>query len=196
MTVESFAAALEKVVRRQRPSAAQMREAEFEFHHVIKPAWNLAAGHPGIQLCVHPSPPRAKCSGGCQVAAGHRHRRRGCPDCWRDSKAWSIVRAYGLSHTFDLVAHDARKRSMAVEVKWLSYKGGRSPNGEFQRFVGQCTLAAARHTAVLGICCIRGQRAKTLTIDEKALEQRMEKTLNDKLGRIGVRLVVLGTGVR
>ena len=82
---------------------------------------------------------------------------------------------------------------MAVEVKWLSYNGGRSPNGEFQRFVGQCTLAAARHKAVLGICCISGHRAKPLTTDQEALEQRIEKVLNGKLDQIGVRLVVLGT---
>ena len=195
MTIERFAAALESVVKHQRPSAARMREAEFEFRHVIKPAWNLAARQSGIHLCVHPAPPRAKCSGGCETAAGRpRKRRRGCPDCWRDSKAWSIIRAYGLSHTFDLVARDARNKSMAVEVKWLSYNDGRSPNGEFQRFVGQCTLAAARHNAVLGICCIRGQRAKLLTPDENALEQRHEKRLKGKLDRIGVRFVVLGTG--
>ena len=195
MTIESFTAALEKAVRRQRPSSILVREAEFEFRHVIKPAWNLAAAHPGIHLCVHPRPPRAKCSGGCDAAAGHpRQRRRGCPDCWSESKAWSIVRAYGLTHTFDLVAHDARNRSMAVEVKWLTYKGGRSPNGEFQRFLGQCTLAAARHNAVLGISCITDERSKPLTADEISLERQLEKALNGKLDRIGVRLVVLGAG--
>lgn len=195
MTIESFAEALEKVVRRQRPSAVRMREADFEFHHVIKPAWKVAARHPEIHLCVHPSSPRKRCLGGCKVAAGHpNQRRRGCPDCWRDSKGWSVIRAYGLKHNFDLVARDARNRSMAVEVKWLSYKSGRGPNSEFQRFVGQCMLAAARHSAVLGICCVTGQRGKSFTVAERHLEKELEKKLNDKLDDVGVRLVVLRRG--
>lgn len=183
MTIEAFAAALATLVKRQRPSAALENEFEFEFHHVAKPAWRLASRHPDIHLCVHPSPPREKCAGGCHTAAGRPAlRRRGCPTCWHDSKDWSVVKAYGLKHNFDLVARDSRSRTLAVEVKWLSFEDDR-PNAEFQRFVGQCALAAARHTTVLGICGIKGRPDISLIEHERLVEERLRQ--------IGVQLVVV-----
>jgi hypothetical protein len=94
-----------------------------------------------------------------------------------------MVKAFGTRSNFDLVACDARGKKLAVEVKWLSFSGGRGPNGEFQRFIGQCTLAAARHDVVLGICGIRGKR-------DEAFEEHTKDVVR-KLRAIGVRIIVL-----
>jgi hypothetical protein len=43
-----------------------------------------------------------------------------------------------------------------VEAKLIAVKGGRMPNGEIQRLMGQCTLAKTKHQFVIGICGYRG----------------------------------------
>jgi hypothetical protein len=63
---------------------------------------------------------------------------------------------FGTSHTFDAVAKDTRGNSLAVEAKFIAVKGGRMPNGEIQRLMGQCTLAKTKHQFVIGICGYRG----------------------------------------
>jgi hypothetical protein len=65
----------------------------------------------------------------------------GCPKGWAASKAPSVVDAFGTRSNFDLVAVDRLGHTLAVEVKWLRLSGGKGPNGEFQRFIGQCALA-------------------------------------------------------
>ena len=59
-------------------------------------------------------------------------------------------------HTFDLVAKDASGKTLAVEMKFVAAKGGRMPNGEIQRLMGQCTLAKTKHQFVIGVCGYRG----------------------------------------
>jgi len=197
MTIDSFASALREAISRQRPSTAPMKEGAFELRHVIKPAWSLAVRHPDVHVSVHPCPPREKCLDGCKgTAADPAKRRCGCPDCWHDSKPWSVVRAYGMKHNFDLVARDRQGRSMAVEVKRLSFKNGTAPNGEFQRFVGQCTLAAARHNTVLGVCCLVGHAGRKLAPAEKRLEKQLERALARRLKAISVHILVLHAAPR
>ena len=184
MDIEEFAKALENKIISSAPSAALKNEAHFEDEHVINPAWELAKIHPEITVCTHPSKSRETCKGNCKKEAlDLSHRVRGCPTCWSNSKKWSVVDAYGLQHNFDLVARDINGNTLAVEVKWLSFSGGRGPNGEFQRFIGQCTLAAARHNIVLGVCGIKGTRTKDFNEHTKKVEQKLDK--------IGVKIVIV-----
>jgi hypothetical protein len=184
MVIEEFATILENKITMSAPSALLKNEAKFEAEHVINPAWELAQIHPEIMLCVHPSKSRETCLGNCKDAILEPNLRvRGCPTCWRNSKKWSVVDAYGLQHNFDLVARDSNGKTLAVEVKWLSFSGGRGPNGEFQRFIGQCTLAASRHNVVLGICGIKGTRKKDFNEHTKDVEQ--------KLLKIGVKIIIV-----
>lgn len=184
MDIHGFAAALVREMQRQIPRAHLKNEGAFERKHVVEPAWELSRKHPEIRVFVHPEKRKKKCRGSCDAAAADPSRRvQGCPDCWKASKKWSMVKAFGTRNNFDLVARDVRGKKLAVEVKWLSFSGGRGPNGQFQRFVGQCVLAAARHDVVLGICGIRGRR------DESFEEHR--KDVVRTLKAIGVRIVVL-----
>lgn len=78
-------------------------------------------------------------------------------ECWRRSKSWGAVEAWGLKHTFDLVARSREGADsepswrLAVEVKLSKMRGGTKPTGEFQRMMGQCILARLRHDAVVGV---------------------------------------------
>ena len=73
-------------------------------------------------------------------------------ECWRKSKAWGAVTAWGLKHTFDLVARNSETTwRLAVEVKLTKMRGGSKPTGEFQRMMGQCILARLRHDAVIAV---------------------------------------------
>ena len=182
--ITAFRHQLVKRVEARQPLAASIkREADFEDHHVIAPAWQLATKNPGIFLCVHPAPVKVRCKPTCEDANEARQRKKGCSRCWADSKAWSVVQAWGLRHTFDLVARDKRVKTLAVEVKWLKFKGGKAPNSEFQRFIGQCVLATAVHDQVVGVCCVVGGR-------DRAFE-RHTKAFTRKLRKVAVRLVVL-----
>jgi hypothetical protein len=182
MDIYSFSSALAQAISEEIPSIDLKNEAEFERNHIIEPAWLLSQRHPEIRVFVHPECSKKKCIGGCEAGENDPSRRaRGCPDCWARSKKWSVVDALGTRNNFDLVAIDRSKKSLAVEVKWLSLSGGKGPNSEFQRFIGQCVLAAARNDAVLGVCGLRGARNKELDEHRSRLESILEK--------IGVRLV-------
>jgi len=182
--IAEFAKKLENQIISSTPSSALKNEAEFEVEHVINPAWELTKIHPEIIICVHPSNSKKTCHGSCDKAIlDPTLRVLGCRKCWKSSKKWSQVEAYGLQHNFDLVARDMNGKSLAVEVKWLSFSSGRGPNSEFQRFIGQCTLAAAFHDVVLGVCGIRGTRKKILDRHTQAVTQILQK--------IGVRIVIL-----
>ena len=182
MDIYSFSSALAQAISEEMPSADLENEAEFERNHVIAPAWLLSQMHPEIRVFVHPESSKKKCIGGCDAGVSDPSRRvRGCKDCWARSKDWSVIEAFGTKNNFDLVALDRRNKSLAVEVKWLSLSGSKGPNSEFQRFIGQCVLAAARNDAVLGVCGLRGARKKELDAHRSCLESLLEK--------IGVRLV-------
>jgi hypothetical protein len=66
------------------------------------------------------------------------------------------VSAFGTRHTFDMAARDGVS-TMALEVKMVKVDGGSMPNGEIQRFLGQCSLAAIKHDVVIGVCGYRGE---------------------------------------
>lgn len=176
MDIHGFAAALASQVSRQVPSAYLKNEGEFERKHVVEPAWELSEKHPEIRVFVHPEKRQKRCRGSCDAgAADHSRRVQGCPDCWAASKEWSVVDAFGTRNNFDLVAIDRSKKTLAVEVKWLSLSSGKGPNSEFQRFIGQCALATAVHHVVIGVCGFRGQRKKEFHKHEPNLQAALKK---------------------
>ena len=184
MNIYRFAAALAKKIDGSHPSARLASEAAFERQHVIGPAWELSRKHPEIRVFTHPENRKTTCRPTCEAAASEfQNRVRGCPDCWEKSKAPSVVDAFGTRHNFDLVAVDRRGSTLAVEVKWLRHSGGKGPNGEFQRFVGQCTLATAANDVVIGVCGFRGHRKKRFDKHEDEVKAALKK--------IGVRLIAL-----
>jgi len=176
MDIHGFAAALARRVEHQVPRAHLKNEGEFERKHVVEPAWELSEKHPEIRVFVHPEKRRKKCAGGCDVGAADPSRRvQGCPDCWKASKKWSVVDAFGTRNNFDLVAFDRKKKTLAVEVKWLSFQGGKGPNSEFQRFIGQCALAVAVHDVVIGVCGFRSRRRKQFNEHDVNLKTELKK---------------------
>jgi hypothetical protein len=171
MDIHGFAAALAKRVNRQVPSAHLKNEGEFERKHVVEPAWELSEKHPEIRVFVHPEKREKKYRGGCDAGAADPSRRvQGCPDCWKASKKWSVVDAFGTRNNFDLVAIDRSKKTLAVEVKWLPFSPGTGPNSEFQRFIGQCALATAVHHVVIGVCTKEDRRSRDSRVREGGAE--------------------------
>lgn len=184
MDIREYAAALIQRIEAARPSAEIRGEAAFEQAHVVAPAWELARTSSGIRVFTHPANRRATCTPDCESAASaFANRVEGCPRCWATSKARSVVDAFGTRHTFDLIAVDQAGARLAVEVKWLSASAGRAPNGEFQRFVGQCALAAATHDVVIGVCGFRSALNKMFNAHDARVQALLQK--------IGVHLIVL-----
>ena len=107
MDIYGFAAALARQVDRQAPRAHLKNEGEFERKHVVEPAWELSEKHPEIRVFVHPQKREKRCRNGCDAgAADPSCRVQGCSDCWKASKEWSKVDAFGTQNNFDLVAFD------------------------------------------------------------------------------------------
>lgn len=184
MDIREYAAALIQRIEAARPSAEIRGEAAFEQAHVVAPAWELARASSGIRVFTHPANRRAMCTPDCESAASvFANRVEGCPRCWATSKAQSVVDAFGMRHTFDLVAVDQTGARLAVEVKWLSASAGRAPNGDFQRFVGQCVLAAATHEIAIGVCGLRSVRHESFNSHDARVRALLK--------RIGVHLIVL-----
>jgi hypothetical protein len=176
MDIHGFAAALVRQLEQQVPRAHLRNEGEFERKHVVEPAWQLSEKNPEIRVFVHPEKRKRKCRDGCDAGATDLSRRvKGCPDCWAASKEWSVVDAFGTRNNFDVVAIDRSKKTLAVEVKWLSFSSGKGPNSEFQRFIGQCALAAAVHHVVIGICAFRGKRTQEFHKHESDLQAALKK---------------------
>lgn len=176
MDIYRFSSALAQAISEETLSADLKNEAEFERNHVVEPAWLLSQRHPEIRVFVHPEGSRKKCIGGCEAGtADPSCRVQGCPDCWKASKKWSMVDAFGTRNNFDLVAFDRKKKTLAVEVKWLSFQGRKGPNSEFQRFIGQCALAAAVHDVVIGVCGFRGRSRRQLDEHDGALQAALKK---------------------
>jgi len=187
MDIPEFATALVTRIEAERPSVAVRNESAFEQDHIVRPAWDLSRSNPNIRVFSHPANRRVKCKPTCDAAVLHfEHRVEGCPVCWARSKARSVVDTFGIRNNFDLAAVDASNGSLAVEVKWLTLSATKGPNSEFQRFIGQCTLAAAGNEAVIGVLGLRGRRNRQFDAHEGELTK--------KLGAIGVHLVVLRAG--
>jgi hypothetical protein len=147
------------------------KEKDFEKSVLVESAWKLSRAHPEIHVFTHPWGRKAECKPTCQAAERFSDRVEGCKECWTSSKEFSVAQAFGMRHNFDLTARDRSGRRLVVEVKWLQLKTNRSPNGEFQRFIGQCTLAAAANDVVIGVCGLWGQRVKKLETHERAIEK-------------------------
>jgi hypothetical protein len=160
-------------------------EKALEEGHIVPIAKRVAEGAPGVSIFIHPFGNREVCKENCEEArAGKGYRVVGCPRCWKWTKSWATVSAFGMRHTFDVVGRDAEGGTLAIEIKWIHFNGGRAPNGEFQRFLGQCAIASARHSVVLGICGLRGARGK---FDEH------RAAILEKIRGLGIRLAVLQT---
>lgn len=179
MNILTFAARLARRLQEEIPASTLASEAAFESEHVIGPAWELSRDHPEIRVFTHRSKnSKLKCDDRTHCGSQEEDfskRVRGCPRCWTESKAGSVVDAYMTRSNFDLVAIDRSSQRLAVEVKWLSVSPSRGPNGELQRFIGQCVLATATHAAVIGICGFRGQRNRQFDKHEKRVKARLKK---------------------
>lgn len=187
MDIREFAATLVTRIEAARPPGVVQNEAAFERDHIVQPAWELSRANPEIRVFTHPANRRVKCRPTCDRAVSHfEHRVEGCPACWARSKARTVVDVFGIRNNFDLAAVDANDGSLAVEVKWLTLSATKGPNSEFQRFIGQCTLAAAGNDVVIGVCGLGGRRNRQLDAHEAELKK--------KLGLMGVHLVVLRAG--
>ncbi len=107
---------------------------------------------PHFDVCAHPWNSRERCP-------GHKGTRKdlGCWQCWKESKSWASVHVWGMQHNFDLAVRDRDHvtDSLVVEGKLVSFLNGQ-PNGEIQRFFGQCALARTKHKVVIGFCGYRG----------------------------------------
>jgi hypothetical protein len=125
-------------------------EKHFETRFVIPVVLQVSAHQMDVHVYSHPWNNRTRCQPDCKTAREHRQTVVGCPRCWAESKEWASVLAYGTHHTFDLVAKDTSEKTLAIEIKFVAAKGGRMPNGEIQRLMGQCTLAKTKHHLLLG----------------------------------------------
>jgi hypothetical protein len=144
----------EKLGNSSVPSDLGSEEA-FETHFVVPVIIDTATEFPGLRVLTHPFLNKEVCRPGCDTPE-EGGVVQGCPRCWKESKSWGTVSAFGMRHTFDVVGRDANGKTLAIEIKWIGFRGKRAPNGEFQRFLGQCGIAASHHDAVLGVCGLRG----------------------------------------
>lgn len=161
-----------------------MDEKAFETGILVESAWELSRAHPEIRVFTHPWGRKAECKPTCEAAAlNFSNRVEGCPACWKRSKKRSVADVFDMRNNFDLAAIDRSDGSLVVEVKWLQLKPNTGPNREFQRFIGQCALAAAANDVVIGVCGLWGRREKRFDAHENVIEGALRK--------IGVRLIVL-----
>jgi hypothetical protein len=157
-------------------------EQDLERRVLIPLAARIAAAAPPVRLFVHPIRNRQCCHPDCERARADGGRvQLGCPRCWRTSKPLWSVAVFGTHHTFDLVAADDHER-LALEAKLVSARAARMPNGEIQRFFGQCALAASKHPRVIGVLISRGPFKAKWHADTAATEAWF--------ARLGVQLVI------
>ena len=128
-------------------------EGELEQRFVLPETGKVLQGLQGrFDVCVHPWKTKGRC-----LEHGGTRSDLGCPRCWKESKEWASVHLWGMQHSFDLAIRDraAPDDSLVVEAKLVSFVDDR-PNGEIQRFFGQCSLARTKHKIVIGFCAYRG----------------------------------------
>lgn len=156
MTIKEFARIFLKKIKEERIRTHIKNETEFERKFII-PLVTKISPPPNIWVCCHPWGGRRSCMPDCETVHNKKGKVEiGCWKCWKQSKKWSSVAAFGTHHDFDLVAKDKSGNTLIIEIKFLSEKNGRMPNGEIQRFLGQCALAATKHNIVIGVCGYRG----------------------------------------
>jgi hypothetical protein len=161
--IREYATALRAALEEAPVPAGLTNEKQFEREFVMPLAVHLALSARPIKIYSHPWSSKVRCTdhGGASGAEATRVDV-GCPTCWSESKRWATVELFGTRHTFDLVARDQNSgETLAVEIKLVSARGGRMPNGDIQRLIGQCALAAGRHRMVIGVCGYRGSLRST-----------------------------------
>lgn len=184
MDIYGFGQAFVENVAATNLGAEFVNEKAFEQRHLVAAAWELSKANPEIRVFTHPWGRQAECRPTCEAAANDFCKRiEGCPSCWTHSKRRSVADVFGMRSNFDLAAIDRDGGSLVVEVKWLRLEANRGPNGEFQRFIGQCALAASANDVVIGVCGLWGRRERQFDAHEERLR--------DVLARIGVHLIVL-----
>lgn len=181
MAILRFADRLVRALKDDTIPADIDTEQDLERKFVVPVATRIVAVERDVWMCSHPFKSKRCCEPDC--AAAHRGHGQvvGCPKCWADSKRWASITAFGMHHTFDLVARDRLGKTLAAEIKLLAANGRRAPNGETQRFVGQCSLAATKHDVVIGICVYRGNLNPKWERDTKAVKQWCQ--------RLGINLI-------
>jgi hypothetical protein len=152
------------------------KEMDFERGFVLPKADESVETESDVWLFSHPWKKSECCEPNCESALrGVGHRERGCEKCWAASKSWASVEAFGTHNNFDLVGKDAKGAIVAVEIKLVKVKEGRMPNGEIQRFLGQCALAASKFDFVIGICGYHGTLNPKYNLDTERFTQWAEK---------------------
>lgn len=134
-----------------------LNEKDFEQNFVVPSVFAIQKTDENVFVFGHPWGSKVRCSPDCRSAReGKGQIQPGCDKCWKDSKRWGTVNAFGIQSNFDIVAQDTRNRTLIVEIKFVSFGKGRNPNGEIQRFLGQCLIAATKFDHVIGICGYKG----------------------------------------
>jgi len=72
------------------------------------------------------------------------------------------------------VARDGSK-TLAIELKFSKTRGAKMPNGEVQRFLGQCALAATKHDDVIGLFVHQGTLNHRWHVDTEAVNEWFRK---------------------
>ncbi|HET9362010.1 MAG TPA: hypothetical protein VFO58_19795 [Vicinamibacterales bacterium] len=184
MDILEFGEALGLKISTTKLGARFRNEKTFERDVIVKAAWEISLPNPEIRVFTHPWKRKAECQPTCEAAARNFSGRvEGCSACWKRSKERHSADVFGMRNNFDLAAVDRADGRLVVEVKWLQFKGNKAPNSEFQRFVGQCALAAAANRVVIGVCGLWGRREKPL--------DKNERLFGEALAKVGVRLIVL-----
>ena len=123
-----------------------------------------------LNTYIHPWNNKTCCEPDCETATNSGRIVAGCPKCWAASKKWASVLAFGTNHTFDAVIKDKISgKTLVVEAKFITARGGRMPNGEIQRLLGQCLLAKTKHDFVIGLCGRKGVLTQDGTTIRKLL---------------------------
>ncbi len=141
-------------------------ETDFEKRFLIPVVRHVSDQYSDIKTYTHPWNNKTRCNPDCETAT---KIVAGCPKCWAASKKWASVLAFGTNHTFDVVARDISRKTLAVEAKFISARGGRMPNGEIQRLLGQCFLAKTKHDFVIGVCGRKGRLDSKWNDDTEAV---------------------------
>ena len=167
MPISAFSKELREALSREQIPGDLVSEADLERRFVVPVACELVARHADVLVYTHPFGGTSRCQPHCVHESPATGRVFGCPRCWTTSKAWASRAAFGTHHSFDLVARD-NSHTLALEAKLSRASGGRMPNGEIQRFLGQCALAAVSHSEVIGFFAHRGELNQKWHRDTKA----------------------------
>jgi hypothetical protein len=153
-----------------------INENLFERNFVTPITFEIKKTEPDVFLFSHPWGGKAHCIPNCQSAReGKGHIQEYCDRCWKGSKDWGTVNAFGTKNNFDLVAMDVDNEKLAIEIKFLSFTKGRKPNGEIQRLIGQCALAASKFNFVIGVCGYVGKVEPKYDVDTEKFVSWSEK---------------------